>query len=67
MHPFVTGRPAPSRALVRLLDYAIDLGDVWIARADQIARLVARAVSGLNTLTLTSRSDRLLKEHLMSS
>jgi hypothetical protein len=38
MHPFVSGRPAPSRALVRLLDYVIDLGDVWIARADQIAR-----------------------------
>lgn len=37
LHPFVTGRPGPSRALVRLLDYAIDLGDVWIARADQIA------------------------------
>jgi hypothetical protein len=38
MHPFVSGRPAPSRAIVRLLDYAIDLGDIWIARADQIAR-----------------------------
>lgn len=38
MHPFVSGRPAPSRTLVRLLDYAIDLGDLWIARADQIAR-----------------------------
>ena len=38
LHPFVSGRPAPSRALARLLDYAIDLGDVWIARADQIAR-----------------------------
>ncbi len=37
-HPFVSGRPGPSRALARLLDYAIDLGDVWIARADQIAR-----------------------------
>jgi len=37
MHPFVSGRPAPSRALVRLIDYAIDLGDVWLARADQIA------------------------------
>jgi hypothetical protein len=22
---------------VRLIDYAIDLGDVWLARADQIA------------------------------
>ena len=38
LHPFVSGRPGPSRALARLLDYAIDLGDVWIARADQIAR-----------------------------
>lgn len=38
LHPFVSGRPAPSRAIVRLLDYVIDLGDVWIARADQIAR-----------------------------
>lgn len=37
MHPFVTGRPGPSRALVRLIDYAIDLGDVWLARADQIS------------------------------
>ncbi len=37
LHPFVSGRPGPSRALVRLLDYAIDLGDVWIATADQIA------------------------------
>jgi peptidoglycan-N-acetylglucosamine deacetylase len=38
LHPFVSGRPGPSRALVRLLDHAIDLGDVWIARADHIAR-----------------------------
>jgi peptidoglycan/xylan/chitin deacetylase (PgdA/CDA1 family) len=38
LHPFVSGRPGPSRALARLLDYAIDLGDVWIARADQTAR-----------------------------
>lgn len=38
LHPFVSGRPGPSRALARLLDYAIDLGDLWIARADQIAR-----------------------------
>jgi peptidoglycan/xylan/chitin deacetylase (PgdA/CDA1 family) len=37
MHPFVSGRPGPSRALVRLIDYAIDLGDVWLARADQIS------------------------------
>jgi peptidoglycan/xylan/chitin deacetylase (PgdA/CDA1 family) len=38
LHPFVTGRPGPSRTLGWLLDRAIDLGDVWIARADQIAR-----------------------------
>jgi peptidoglycan/xylan/chitin deacetylase (PgdA/CDA1 family) len=38
LHPFVSGRPGPSRALSRLVDYAIDLGDVWIARADWIAR-----------------------------
>lgn len=44
MHPFVSGRPGPSRALARLIDYAIDAGDVWIARADQIARWwIARA------------------------
>ena len=38
LHPFVSGRPGPSRAIARLLDYAIDLGDIWIARADHIAR-----------------------------
>jgi len=37
LHPFVGGRPGPSRALVRLLDFAIEAGDIWIARADQIA------------------------------
>lgn len=37
LHPFVGGRPGPSRALARLLDYAIDLGDIWIAPAHQIA------------------------------
>jgi peptidoglycan/xylan/chitin deacetylase (PgdA/CDA1 family) len=37
LHPFVSGRPGPSRALVWLLDYAIDYGDVWIDRADRIA------------------------------
>jgi len=37
LHPFVSGRPGPSRALAWLLDYAIDLGDVWIDRADRIA------------------------------
>ena len=38
LHPFVSGRPGPSRALARLVDYAIDLGDIWIARADWMAR-----------------------------
>lgn len=38
LHPFVSGRPGPSRSLARLLDYAIDLGDVWICRADHMAR-----------------------------
>ena len=37
LHPFVSGRPGPSRAVARLLDVAIEEGDVWIARADQIA------------------------------
>lgn len=36
-HPFVTGRPGPSRALRLFLDYVIGLGDVWIARADHVA------------------------------
>jgi len=38
MHPFVSGRPGPSRAVARLIDYAVDAGDVWIARANHIAR-----------------------------
>jgi len=38
LHPFVSGRPGPSRTLAWLLDYAIDLGDVWIDRADRQAR-----------------------------
>ncbi|HLL50877.1 MAG TPA: polysaccharide deacetylase family protein [Thermomicrobiales bacterium] len=37
LHPFVSGRPGPSRTLAWLLDYAIDLGDVWIDRADRMA------------------------------
>ena len=37
LHPFVSGRPGPMRGLARFLDYAVSLGDVWIARADQIA------------------------------
>lgn len=38
LHPFVSGRPGPSRTLAWLIDCAIDRGDVWIARADEIAR-----------------------------
>jgi len=38
LHPFVSGRPGPSRGLARFIDYAISLGDIWIARADHIAR-----------------------------
>lgn len=38
LHPFVSGRPGPSRAVARVIDYAIELGDIWIARADDIAR-----------------------------
>jgi peptidoglycan/xylan/chitin deacetylase (PgdA/CDA1 family) len=37
LHPWVGGRPGPSRALTQFLDYAIALGDVWIARADHVA------------------------------
>lgn len=36
-HPHLMGRPAQSRVLARLLEYLIDLGDVWIARADHVA------------------------------
>lgn len=36
-HPFVTGRPGSSTALVNFLDYVASLGDVWIARADHVA------------------------------
>lgn len=38
LHPFVSGRPGPSRALTWLLDHAVDLGDVWISRADEVAK-----------------------------
>ncbi len=38
LHPWVSGRPGPSTAIANLLDYAIDLGDIWIARADQVAQ-----------------------------
>lgn len=36
-HPWITGRPANSRALSMLLDYVVSLGDVWLARADHVA------------------------------
>jgi peptidoglycan/xylan/chitin deacetylase (PgdA/CDA1 family) len=49
LHPFVSGRPGPSRTLVRLLDHAIDAGDIWIARADQIAAWwLSRSVTALD-------------------
>lgn len=50
MHPFVSGRPGPSRAIARLIDYAVDAGDVWIARADHIALwwLERSKATGLN-------------------
>ena len=38
MHPFVSGHPGPMRGVARFLDYAISLGDIWIAPANQIAR-----------------------------
>ena len=38
LHPWVSGRPGPSTALANLLDYAISLGDIWIATADQVSR-----------------------------
>lgn len=37
LHPWVSGRPGPSTAVANFLDYAISLGDVWIARADHVA------------------------------
>jgi peptidoglycan/xylan/chitin deacetylase (PgdA/CDA1 family) len=37
VHPWITGRPGPSRALARFLDFVVTLGDVWIARADHVA------------------------------
>lgn len=37
IHPWVTGRPAPSRSLTMFLDYLVSLGDVWITRADHVA------------------------------
>lgn len=37
LHPHLMGRPAPSRVFTRLLEYLVDLGDVWIVRADHVA------------------------------
>jgi peptidoglycan-N-acetylglucosamine deacetylase len=36
-HPHMMGRPGQSRTFARLLEYMIDLGDIWIARADHVA------------------------------
>jgi peptidoglycan/xylan/chitin deacetylase (PgdA/CDA1 family) len=38
MHPFVSGHPGPMRGVARFLDYAVSLGDIWIAPANQISR-----------------------------
>jgi hypothetical protein len=38
LHPFVSSRHGPSRSIAWLLDYAVELGDVWIDRADRVAR-----------------------------
>jgi peptidoglycan/xylan/chitin deacetylase (PgdA/CDA1 family) len=38
LHPWVSGRPGPLRGVARFLDYAVSLGDIWIAPAGQIAR-----------------------------
>jgi len=37
LHPHLMGRPGVSRIFARLLEYLVDLGDVWIARADHVA------------------------------
>lgn len=37
LHPHVAGRPGFADTIVRFLDEAIASGDVWIARADQVA------------------------------
>jgi peptidoglycan/xylan/chitin deacetylase (PgdA/CDA1 family) len=38
LHPFVSGRPGPMRGFARFLDYAVSLGDIWIAPASHIAQ-----------------------------
>ena len=47
-HPWVTGRPAPSRALTMFLDHVISLGDIWIARADHLASWWRNQASSAN-------------------
>lgn len=37
-----TGRPGPSRSLGRFLDYAIDLGDIWLGRMGDVANWWSR-------------------------
>ena len=37
LHPWVSGRPGPSTALANLLDYAVSLGDIWIATGEQVS------------------------------
>jgi peptidoglycan/xylan/chitin deacetylase (PgdA/CDA1 family) len=37
MHPFLSGRPARSRNVVRFVDYARELGGVWFATGAEIA------------------------------
>ncbi len=50
-HPWVTGRPAPSRALTMFLDYVVSLGDVWIARADHVANWWLERLASENRAT----------------
>lgn len=38
LHPHIAGRPGLAESVRRFLDEAIGAGDVWIARADHIAR-----------------------------
>ena len=62
LHPFVSGRLGPSRALARLLDHAIDLGDVGCPLGDRPRRpdraLVAGARDGRSVVArLKARPD----------
>ena len=40
-HPFLTGRPSRAAVLDRLIDRALDHGDVWVASLGEIAEHVA--------------------------